>query len=89
MKSTIGTTTRTWSLRHRLVVLVCLLSLTSSLLGSFWVYRIAVAESEHVFDAALIESGHALTAIVAHEIRELSDPEDSASALDAIDHDHV
>jgi len=89
MKSDMSATTRTWSLRHRLVVLVCLLSLTTSLLGSFWVYRTAVAESEQLFDAALIESGHALLAIVAHEIRELSDPEDSASALDAIDHDHV
>lgn len=89
MKSEIVATTQTWSLRHRLVVLVCLLSLITSLLGSFWVYRTAVAESEQLFDAALIESGHALLAIVAHEIRELSDPEDSASALDAIDHDHV
>lgn len=89
MKSGMSATTRTWSLRRRLVVLVCLLSLTTSLLGSFWVYRTAVAESEQLFDAALIESGHALLAIVAHEIRELSDPEDSASALDAIDHDHV
>lgn len=56
-----------WSLRTRLVLLLAGASLLTWTLGSAWLYRRALAESDALFDAALVETAHAVLALVAVE----------------------
>ena len=58
-----------WSLRARLTGLIVLLALLAWTTGSLWLYRVAVAESNRLFDAALIETAHAVLAVADHELR--------------------
>lgn len=62
------TTARTWSLRGRLTWLLAASALVAWAASSAWLYRSAVAEANRLFDAALIETAHAVLAVADREI---------------------
>jgi signal transduction histidine kinase len=85
-----------WSLRTRLVSLLAIATLAAWAASSVWLYRRAVAETDRLFDAALVEAAHAVLAVVAHESgdrrgRDHGDDEhaDDEIELEAIDHAHA
>ncbi|HXF46216.1 MAG TPA: sensor histidine kinase, partial [Burkholderiaceae bacterium] len=59
-----------WSLRTRLVALLAIATLAAWAASSAWLYRRAVAATDRLFDAALVETAHAVLAVVAHEFGE-------------------
>ncbi|HQR22520.1 MAG TPA: ATP-binding protein [Burkholderiaceae bacterium] len=56
-----------WSLRNRLIALLATLSLVAWAVGSVWLYRSVEEQAGALFDAALVETAHAVFASVAHE----------------------
>lgn len=73
-----------WSLRGRLVALLAAATPASWAAGGMWLYRASLAESSHLFDAALAETAHAVLAVVAHEWLE----EEEDIEIEVIDHAH-
>ncbi|MCA3217486.1 MAG: sensor histidine kinase N-terminal domain-containing protein [Burkholderiales bacterium] len=59
---------RPWSLRGRLTWLLAASALVAWAISSAWLYRSAVAEANRLFDAALIETAHAVLAVADREI---------------------
>ena len=60
----------TWSLRGRLTWLLIAIAIVAWAVSSAWLYRSAVAEADRLFDAALVETAHAVLAVADREIRE-------------------
>lgn len=60
-------TRRSWSLRTRLVALLALLAFVAWAAGSVWLYRSTRQQAGELFDAALVETAHAVFAAVSHE----------------------
>ncbi len=56
-----------WSLRNRLIALLAALAFVGWGATSIWLYRTAYTQAGELFDAALIETAHAVFAVVAHE----------------------
>jgi two-component system sensor histidine kinase QseC len=56
-----------WSLRNRLIFLLAGLALAAWGGSSLWLYRTAQKQVSDLFDAALVETAHAVFAAVAHE----------------------
>jgi len=56
-----------WSLRNRLIVLLALLAFAAWAAGSVWLYQSTRRQAADLFDAALVETAHAVFAAVAHE----------------------
>lgn len=56
-----------WSLRNRLIALLAALTLVAWAVGSVWLYRSVEEQAGALFDAALVETAHAVFAAVAHE----------------------
>jgi two-component system OmpR family sensor kinase len=61
---------RTWSLRSRLTWLLAAFAVAAWGASSAWLYRSAVTEADRMFDAALVETAHAVLAVADREIRE-------------------
>jgi two-component system sensor histidine kinase QseC len=83
-------TQRAWSLRQRLTWLLVGAAVAAWAVSSVWLYRSAQAETDRLFDAALVEAAHAVLAVVARELRH--HPEDEGEAeieLEAVDHAHT
>lgn len=82
-----------WSLRRRLIALLAVATLGAWGASSLWLYRRAVAEADRLFDAALVETAHAVLAVVAHEIRDRHARDDDRRTgeieLEGIEHAHV
>jgi len=74
-----------WSLRNRLIALLATLAFVGWGTSSVWLYRSAYQEASELFDAALIETAHAVFAIIAHEAL----AEDEHVELEAVDHAHA
>ncbi|MEW5878888.1 MAG: ATP-binding protein [Pseudomonadota bacterium] len=75
-----------WSLRGRLIALLAAAAIASWAAGGLWLYRSSLAESDRLFDAALVETAHAVLAVVAHEWLEEDDDE---IELEVVDHTHA
>jgi two-component system sensor histidine kinase QseC len=60
-------TRSSWSLRNRLIALLAALTLVAWALASVWLYRSVQKQAGELFDAALVETAHAVFAAVAHE----------------------
>jgi two-component system sensor histidine kinase QseC len=60
-------TRRSWSLRNRLIALLALLAFVAWAAGSVWLYRSTKQQAGELFDAALVETAHAVFAAVSHE----------------------
>ena len=60
-------TRATWSLRNRLIALLALLAFVAWAAGSVWLYRSTRQQAGELFDAALVETAHAVFAAVSHE----------------------
>lgn len=60
-------TNAAWSLRNRLIVLLAALAFAAWAASSVWLYRSAQTQASDLFDAALVETAHAVFAAVAHE----------------------
>jgi len=75
-----------WSLRGRLIALLASAAIASWAAGGLWLYRSSLAESDRLFDAALVETAHAVLAVVAHEWLEEDDDE---IELKVVDHTHA
>ena len=56
-----------WSLRNRLIALLALLAFVAWAAGSGWLYRSTRQQAGELFDAALVETAHAVFAAVSHE----------------------
>jgi signal transduction histidine kinase len=56
-----------WSLRNRLIALLALLAFVAWAAGSVWLYRSTRQQAGELFDAALVETAHAVFAAVSHE----------------------
>jgi len=69
--------TRVWSLRRRLLTLVCSLTLLAWSTSSIWLYRTAVTEADQMFDAALDHTAHSVLAVVRNEASELTETKGS------------
>lgn len=60
-------TRSSWSLRNRLIALLALLAFVAWAASSVWLYRSTRQQAGELFDAALIETAHAVFAAVSHE----------------------
>jgi len=56
-----------WSLRNRLIILLALLAFAAWAASSVWLYQSTRRQAADLFDAALVETAHAVFAAVAHE----------------------
>jgi len=81
-------TDRAWSLRSRLTLLLCGAAIIAWIASSAWLYRNSLAETNRLFDAALVETAHAVLAVVAQEVKHHRDDEDEIE-LEAVDHAHA
>lgn len=83
-------TPRTWSLRTRLTWLLVGAAIVGWIASSFWLYRNSLAETNRLFDAALVETAHAVLAVVAQEMKHHRDDEhEDEIELEAVDHAHT
>lgn len=83
-------TPQAWSLRRRLTWLLVGAAIAAWVAGSLWLYRSALAQTDRLFDAALVEAAHAVLAVVARELRHHPEDEDEAEIeLEAVDHAHT
>ena len=57
----------TWSLRNRLTWLLVGAAIVAWIAGSVWLYRSSLAQTDRLFDAALVEAAHAVLAVVARD----------------------
>jgi len=81
---------RGWSLRNRLTWLLVGAAIAAWIASSLWLYRSALAQTDRLFDAALVEAAHAVLAVVARELRHHPEDEDEAEVeLEAVDHAHT
>ena len=80
--------TARWSLRRRLLVAIGGAAVLGWCASSFWLYREAIAETDHGFDVALDHTAHAVLAIVANEMHELRDAE-SGKGIELAEIDHL
>jgi signal transduction histidine kinase len=85
-----------WSLRARLTGLIIAIALLAWGAGSVWVYRSALAEVDALYDAALIETAHAVLAVADREVRRERlerrrgrDDEEHEIELARVAHDHA
>ena len=79
-----------WSLRGRLTGLLLGAAALAWLASSLWLYRSSLAETDRLFDAALVEAAHAVLAVVARELKHHPEDEDEAEIeLEAVDHAHT
>ena len=76
-----------WSLRNRLIALIAALAFLVWGASSAWLYRSVHAQAGELFDAALIETAHAVFAAVAHE--GLGRKDDDDFDFEAAEHAHV
>ncbi len=60
-------TSASWSLRNRLIAWIALLAVAAWAAGSVWLYRSTRQQAGDLFDAALVETAHAVFATVSHE----------------------
>jgi two-component system sensor histidine kinase QseC len=80
----------TWSLRSRLTWLLVGAAIVAWIAGSVWLYRSSLAQTDRLFDAALVEAAHAVLAVVARELKHHPEDEDEAEIeLEAVDHAHT
>jgi two-component system sensor histidine kinase QseC len=81
----------TWSLRTRLTLFLCAAAIVAWVASSFWLYRNSLAETSRLFDAALVETAHAVLAVVAHEVKHFraDDEGEVEIELETVDHDHA
>jgi two-component system sensor histidine kinase QseC len=77
---------RTWSLRTRLLLLLSAAVGLAWFGSSVWLYRATLKETDRLFDAALVETAHAVLAVVAHET--LEDEEVELAAVAPSPHEH-
>jgi two-component system sensor histidine kinase QseC len=83
-------TQRPWSLRGRLTWLLVGAAVAAWGVSSLWLYRSALAQTDKLFDAALVEAAHAVLAVVARELSHHPEDEDEAEIeLEAVDHAHT
>ena len=83
-------TQRVWSLRQRLTWLLVGAAVAAWGVSSLWLYRSALAQTDRLFDAALVEAAHAVLAVVARELTHHPEDEDEAEIeLEAVDHAHT
>lgn len=83
-------TARGWSLRSRLTWLLVGAALAAWAASSAWLYRSSLAQTNQLFDAALVEAAHAVLAVVARELTHHPEDEDEAEIeLEAVDHAHT
>jgi len=83
-------TRRAWSLRGRLTWLLVGAAVAAWGASSLWLYRSALAQTDELFDAALVEAAHAVLAVVARELEHHPEDEDEAEIeLEAVDHAHT
>ena len=83
-------TQRAWSLRSRLSWLLVGAAIAAWTASSAWLYRSALAQTDQLFDAALVEAAHAVLAVVARELKHHPEDEDEAEIeLEAVDHAHT
>jgi two-component system sensor histidine kinase QseC len=79
-----------WSLRNRLTWLLVGAAIAVWIASSLWLYRSSLAETDRLFDAALVEAAHAVLAVVARELKHHPEDEDEAEIeLEAVDHAHT
>jgi len=64
---------RPWSLSGRLLLALGAATLLTWCVGSVWLYRTALGQSDLLFDAALDQTAHAVLAVVRNEAIELTD----------------
>jgi len=57
-----------WSLRSRLTWLLVGAAVVAWIASSVWLYRSSLAQTDRLFDAALVETAHAVLALVAREL---------------------
>ena len=82
----------TWSLRNRLTWLLVGAAIVAWIAGSVWLYRSSLAQTDRLFDAALVEAAHAVLAVVARELKHHPEDEDEGEGeieLEAVDHAHT
>jgi two-component system sensor histidine kinase QseC len=83
-------TTRAWSLRSRLTWLLVGAAIAAWTVSSAWLYRSSLAQTDRLFDAALVEAAHAVLAVVARELKHHPEDEDEGEIeLEAVDHAHT
>ena len=83
-------TQRVWSLRQRLTWLLVGAAVAAWGVSSLWLYRSALAQTDRLFDAALVEAAHAVLAVVARELTHHPEDEDETEIeLEAVDHAHT
>ena len=81
-------TQRVWSLRQRLTWLLVGAAVAAWGVSSLWLYRSALAQTDRLFDAALVEAAHAVLAVVARELTHHPEDEDETE-IEAVDHAHT
>ncbi|MBK9244792.1 MAG: sensor histidine kinase N-terminal domain-containing protein [Burkholderiales bacterium] len=81
-------TSRGWSLRSRLAWLLVGAAALAWIASSVWLYRSSLAQTDRLFDAALVEAAHAVLAVVARELKHHPEDEDEIE-LEAVDHAHT
>lgn len=83
-------TSGAWSLRSRLTWLLVGAALVAWITSSLWLYRSSLAQTDQLFDAALVEAAHAVLAVVARELKHHPEDEDEGEIeLEAVDHAHT
>jgi signal transduction histidine kinase len=83
-------TQQPWSLRNRLTWLLVGAAIVGWIASSLWLYRSSLAQTNRLFDAALVEAAHAVLAVVARELKHHPEDEDEAEIeLEAVDHAHT
>ncbi len=79
-----------WSLRNRLTRLLVGAAVVAWIASSVWLYRSSLAQTDRLFDAALVEAAHAVLAVVVGELTHHTEDEDVAEIeLEAVDHAHT
>jgi two-component system sensor histidine kinase QseC len=83
-------TPHAWSLRSRLTWLLVGAAIAAWTVSSAWLYRSSLAQTDRLFDAALVEAAHAVLAVVARELKHHPEDEDEGEIeLEAVGHAHT
>ncbi len=75
---------RPWSLRARLTIAIAVATLVAWAGAGIWLYRESVEQTGRLYDAALVETAHALLGVLGHEIKD-----DGEVEFEDLEHTHV